>query len=90
MNASEYIVSRERQRFRDGIVSGLVLGLISAILVLGAVGLGLDRWRVRNDSRLRAEAVAAVEAKLGKCASDLRHYQDVVALADQIDAARAR
>lgn len=78
---------RLRRVQRESIAAGLLIGSVSSLLVLGAIGLGLDRWRERNDARLRAEAIAAVAQREEVCRLKLQRMEAVVALADQIDAA---
>lgn len=80
--------TRESSVRREAVIMGLICGAISAALVVIAVGLGLDRWRVRNHERLTAEAVAAVAQREEMCRLKLQRFEAVVALADQIDAKR--
>jgi hypothetical protein len=89
-SVDELYGSRERRVRRDSVAAGLVIGALSAALVVIAVGFGLARWQERNHQRLLAEATAAINQRLGLCQANLKRYEAVVALAEAIESGRVR
>jgi hypothetical protein len=62
---------------RKAAMAGAAIGCALALTVSVLIGWGLDTWRCANDERLRAEAVAAVDARLGDCRKDLARLNEI-------------
>ena len=89
-SVDELYGTRERQVRRDSIAAGLVIGSISAALFVIVCGIALDRWQERHHAQLAAEAVARVEQRSTLLQAQLKRYEAIAALADEIDLARGR
>jgi len=65
-----------RDRYRAA-MAGAAAGCALALLAALVIGWGLDAWRVASHERLMAEAVAAVDARLGDCRKDLARLNEI-------------
>jgi len=77
------------ERYRIA-MAGAAIGCALALLAALVIGWGLDAYRVSQHERLMAEAVAAVDARLGDCRKDLARYSDIAALERDAVAAMER
>jgi hypothetical protein len=70
---------------RKAAMAGAAIGCALALTVSVLIGWSLDVWRVSQHERLRAEAVAVVDARLSKCKTDLADFSAIAELAKSYD-----